>query len=449
MPVLRVLLVDRWQKREDIGVVTEALAINGGSKTVPDGLVQEWPPITEEDRKAVLAVLDSGHLHGAGAPQVLALQKEWADYCGVKHCLVTNSGTSALHMALAGAGVQPGDEVIVPAYTYWATAAAVLHHNAIPVFVDIEPETFCLDPELIEEKITANTKALLPVHVHGVPADMDAINGIASRHGLMVIEDAAQAHGATYKGRMAGSLAHAAGFSLNRGKNLTSGEGGLYTTDDDNAYEYGMMMREFGEVIVPGEKREYNAYALGWMYRPVEFCNAMARSQLRRLDEYNAQRREMAAYLDDALRSMDGCSPVASRPECQEVYWTYTFRLQPEELGLEYPPTVLRDAVERALLAEGVPVWQWQQMPVPAQDVFQSREGYGRGCPWTCRFGRQVEYRAEDYPRTVEFLATHLCLRGVWPPNDLGLMKLFVKGFEKVMAQAGDLVAVEAKEAAS
>ena len=429
--------------------MTEQLAVQGGPKAVPDGMVQAWPPITDEDRRAIVEALDSGHLHGASAPQAMALQEEWAEYVGVKHCLVTNSGTSALHMALAAAGVQPGDEVIVPAYTYWATAAAVLHHNAIPVFVDIESETFCLDPDLIEDKINGNTKALLPVHVHGMPADMDAINAIASRHGIAVIEDAAQAHGATYKGRKVGSLAHAAGFSLNRSKNLTSGEGGLYTTDDDGAYEYAMMMREFGEVIVPGREREYNAYALGWMYRPVEFCNAMARSQLRRLDDHNARRREMASYLDEALDSIDGCSPVASSADREQVYWTYVFRLAPEQLGLECSPVAFRDAVDSALLAEGVPVWQWQKMPVPAQDVFQSREGYGRGCPWTCRFGREVEYRAEDYPRTLEFLETHLCLRGVWPPNNLELMKLFVKGFGKVMAAAGDLAVAAEKEAIS
>ena len=420
--------------------MAEQLATKGGPKAVPGGMVKEWPPITDEDRSAVLGVLDSGHLHGTGAPQAAALQEEWAEYVGAKHCLVTNSGPSALHMALAAAGVQPGDEVIVPAYTYWATAAAVLHHNAIPVFVDIESDTFCLDPELVEDKLTENTKALLPVHVHGMPADMDAINAIGSRHGIAVIEDAAQAHGSAYKGRKVGSLAQGAGFSLNRSKNLTSGEGGLYTTDDDRAYEYASMMREFGEVIVAGREREYNAYTLGWMYRPVELCNAMARSQLRRLDDYNAQRREMASYLDEALSSLDGCSPVASLPDREQVYWTYVFRLTPQDLGLDCPPAAFRDVVEGALLAEGVPVWQWQKMPVPAQDVFQSREGYGRGCPWTCRFGRQIEYRAQDYPRTLEFLETHLCLRGVWPPNDLELMKLFAKGFEKVMAGAASLV---------
>jgi dTDP-4-amino-4,6-dideoxygalactose transaminase len=429
--------------------MADALAVNGGERAVPEGAVEEWPPITDEDRRAVLAVFDSGHLHGTGAPQAMALQEEWAEYVGVKHCLVTNSGTSALHMALAAAGLQPGDEVIVPAYTYWATAAAVLHHNAIPIFVDMHPETFCIDPELIEEKITPNTRALLPVHVHGVPADMDAINAIASRHGIRVIEDAAQAHGAKYKGRRVGSLADAGGFSLNRSKNLTAAEGGLYTTDDDQAYEYAKMMREFGEVIVPGQTREYNAYTLGWMYRSVEFTNAFARSQLRRLDDHNGQRREMAAYLDEALSVLPGVSPAICPPDREPVHWTYVVKFDPHQLGLDCSARQFRDAVEPALLAEGVPIWYWQQMPVPAQDVFQTRQGYGRGCPWSCRFGRPVEYRAEDYPRTLEFLDTHICLRGVWPPNDVDLMKLYVKGFEKTMAAARDLVAAGETEAVS
>jgi len=429
--------------------MAEKLAINGGPRSVPEGLEQAWPPITEEDRQAVLAVMDSGHLHGTGAPQALALQEEWAEYVGAKYCLVTNSGTSALHMAMAAAGVEPGDEVIVPAYTYWATAAAVLHHNAIPVFVDIELETFCLDPALIEEKISEHTRAIMPVHVHGMPADMDAINAIARKHSLVVIEDAAQAHGAEHKGRKVGTLGDGAGFSLNRSKNLTACEGGLYTTDDEAAYEYARLMREFGEVIVPGRPREYNAYALGWMYRSIEFANAFARSQLRRLDEYNAQREEMAGYLNRALARIPGTEPVACPTERKPVYWTYVLELRPDQLGLDCSPRVFREAAEAALQAEGVEVGQWQRMPVPAQDVFQAGKGYGKGCPWTCRFGRQVEYRGEDYPRTLEFLDRHTCLRGVYPPNGRELMEHYVRGFEKVMAQPSALMKIAAERTAA
>jgi len=421
--------------------MAQQLAIEGGPGTVPDGMVKSWPPITEEDKQAVLAVMDSDHLHGTGAPQAIAFQEEWAKYVGAKYCLVTNSGTSALHMALASAGIKPGDEVIVPAYTYWATAAAVLHHNAIPVFVDIELETFCLDPDRIEEKIGEHTRALLPVHIHGMPADMDRINEIASRHQLLVIEDACQAHGAEYKGRKTGVLAHAAGFSLNRSKNLTACEGGLYTTDNEEFYQYAARMREFGEVILPGRPREYNAYTLGWMYRTIEFANAFGRSQLRRLDQHNAQRREMAEHLNRELARIPGVSPVACPPDRNPCYWTYVVEFRPEQLGLEVPVNEFRRSAESALRAEGVPISQWQHVPVPAQDVFQTMEGYGRGCPWTCRFGRKIEYRGEDYPNTLRFLERHSCLGGVYPPNTMELMALYVQAFEKVMARASDLPA--------
>ena len=429
--------------------MAETLAVNGGPREVPEGMVKSWPPITEADKQAVLAVLDSGHLHGTGAPEAKAFQKEWAEYCGVKYALVTNSGTSALHMAVAAAGLQPGDEVILPAYTYWATAAAVLHHNCIPVFVDIELESYCMDPALVEEKITERTKALMPVHVHGMPADMDAIDEVAKRHKLVVLEDAAQAHGAEYKGRKVGGMGDAAGFSLNRSKNLTACEGGIYTTNDESAYQYATMMREFGEVIDPDKRREYNAYTLGWMYRPIEFANAFGRSQLRRLNEYNEQRREMGGYLNEALGAIPGVRPAASPAGRKQVYWTYVLELLPEELGLDCPKRAFREAAEAALRAEGVNVAQWQLMPVPAQDVFQDMKGYGRGCPWTCRFSRPVEYRGEDYPRTLEFLEGHACLSGVYPPNDLALMKHYVRAFEKVMGSPHEVLKAAEQRAAS
>jgi dTDP-4-amino-4,6-dideoxygalactose transaminase len=420
--------------------MAEKLAVDGGTRVVPENMVKSWPPINDDDKQAVLAVMDSDSLHGTGAPQAVAFQNEWAEYVGARYCLVTNSGTSALHMAVAAAGLRPGDEVIVPAYTYWSTAAAVLHHNCIPVFADIELETFCLDPTEIEGKITDHTRALLPVHVHGMPADMDPINAVAKKHGLLVLEDACQAHGAEYKGRKTGVLGDAAGFSLNRSKNLTACEGGLYTTDNEVFYKYASRMREFGEVIVPGQRREYNAYTLGWMYRAIEFANAFGRSQLRRLDQHNAQRTEMAEFLNRELAQIPGVEPVARPADRKPVYWTYFLNFRPDQLGLDVPLNDFRQAAEAALQAEGVPVFQWQRMPVPAQDVFQTGEGYGKGCPWNCAFGRKVEYRGEDYPKTLRFLESHSCVGGVYPPNTLELMKLYVAAFEKVLSKGGDLL---------
>ncbi|MCK5461737.1 MAG: aminotransferase class V-fold PLP-dependent enzyme, partial [Bacteroidales bacterium] len=205
--------------------MSEKLAVNGGNKTVPDGLQKSWPPINQDDIDAVVAVLNKGVLWGPMEEQVIGLQEDFARYIGAKHALVVNSGTAALHAAVVAAGIGPGDEVITPAYSFWATAQAVLAHNGIPVFVDIDPDSMNMDPSKIEEKITEKTKALMPVHVHGLCADMDPINDIARKYNLRVIEDAAQAAGATYKGKSAGILGDVAGFSLNGSKNLPAGEG--------------------------------------------------------------------------------------------------------------------------------------------------------------------------------------------------------------------------------
>jgi len=426
------------------------LAIKGGPKTVRDGMVKSWPVITQEDKDAVLAVFDSGHLHGTSAPQALALQKEWAEYCGVKYAVVTNSGTSALHMALAAAGIAPGDEVICPAFTFWATAAAVLHQNAIPVFVDIDPKTFTIDPALIEAAITDHTRALLPVDIHGMPCDYDPVFEIARRHDLVVIADACQAHGATYKGKKTGAIADGTAFSTNRSKNLSSGEGGLYTTDNDDYYAIASRMREFGEVILPDTIREYNAFSLGWMYRALEWTNAFCRSQLKHLDERNAIRKEFAGYLNEQLKQIPGVEPPYCPTEREPVYFSYVVEFCPDQVGLETPAGEFKNAVIKALRAEGIGLGQWQTRPVPGQDVFLKRVGYGKGCPWICRWGREVTYRGEDYPRTIEFIASHSYLQGVYPPNTMELMKLYVEGFRKVLGRAKEVVeAAGEKEGAS
>jgi len=253
--------------------MSKKLAIQGGAATVPAGLekssfpteasqgqVCSWPIITEEDITAVTNVLRRGIIWGFHAPEVSALEKEWADYNGVRYCVATNSGTSALHMAVAAGGVEPGDEVITPALSFLASATCILHHNAIPVFVDIDPLTFNIDPEKIKTKITGKTKAVIAVHLHGLCCDMDEINRIAKKHNLAVIEDAAQAHGAAYKGRKAGTLGNMAAFSLQESKNLTCGEGGLFITDDEDIFERATMVGRFGELVKRGIKRTYIIY---------------------------------------------------------------------------------------------------------------------------------------------------------------------------------------------
>jgi len=417
------------------------LAIFGGPKTVPSGMVKTWPPLTQADRKAVMSVFDSNILHGTSAPQALALQEEWAKYVGVKYCLVTNSGTSALHMAIASAGIGPGDEVIVPAFTYWSSAAAVLHQNAIPVFADIEPKIFCIDPAKVEEQITNRTKAIMPVHIHGMPCDMGPIMKIAKKHNLLVIGDACQAHGAKYKNKMVGSIEDAAAFSTNRSKNLSSGEGGLFTTNKEDYFNVAKMLREFGEVVVQDKEREYNAYGLGWMYRSHEFVNAFCRTQLKRLPRYNARRKEFAEFLTAKLANIPGVKGPYTPKDREPVYFSYIVKFCPQEVGLDVSAERFKTAAQKVLAAEGISLGQWQTRPVPAQSVFQEKKGYGKGCPWSCSFyGHQIKYRGKDYPETVKFIAEHAYLAGVHPPNTLALMKRYVEGFKKVMAQAKDIV---------
>ncbi|MBT3286075.1 MAG: DegT/DnrJ/EryC1/StrS family aminotransferase [Victivallales bacterium] len=416
------------------------LAILGGPRTVPAGTMQTWPPLTQEDRDAVMAVFDSNILHGTSAPNAVALQEEFADFLGVKHCLVTNSGTSALHMAIAALGIGPGDEVILPAFTYWSSAAAVLHHNAIPIFVDIDPISFSLDPDKIEAAITDRTKAIMPVHIHGMPTDMDAIMAVARKHKLLVVGDACQAHGAAVNGRKVGTIEDTCGFSTNRSKNLSSGEGGFFVTNNEDAYRVADKLRQFGEVVVHGEDREYNAYGLGWMYRQHEFVNALCRSQLKHLPENNATRQKFAHFLTDSLASIPGLRGPTTPAGREPVYFSYIVKFLPEELGLDLPVPVFKAAVQKMLAAEGVSMGQWQRVPVPAQSVFQDMQGYGKGCPWTCGFyGKQIQYRGEDFPETIKFIAEHSYLAGVYPPNTMALMELYVEGFRKVMGRPEEI----------
>src|SRR5262245_41279705 len=194
---------------------------------VPDSLKRRWPDIRPEDMAAVQAVLERGVLGGVGAPEMTALETEWAAFVGRSDCLLFNSGTAAIHAALYGIGIEPGDEVITTAYTFAGTWQPILHQGAMPVFVDIDPRTYNLDPRRVEAAITQRTRAIIAVHIGGLPADLDEILAIAERHGLAVIEDACQAHGATYRGRQVGSYGVVGCYSLNSSKILSGGEGGL------------------------------------------------------------------------------------------------------------------------------------------------------------------------------------------------------------------------------
>jgi dTDP-4-amino-4,6-dideoxygalactose transaminase len=422
------------------------LAVNGGKKTVDKNLQKAWPPIMQEDIDAVVSVLKRGVLWGPMEEEVLGLQKEFADYTGAKHALVVNSGTAALHACVVAAGIGPGDEVITPAYSFWATSQAALAHNGVPVFVDIDPVTMNMDPKKIAEKITDRTKALLPVHVHGLCADMDAINKIAKEHNLRVIEDAAQAAGAYYKGKSAGTLGDIAGFSLNGSKNLPAGEGGIVTTNDDELIDRARKMAMFGEKAIPrGQIRLYDAEIMGFNYRNNEMADALCRSFLRRYGKLQADRAKNCEYLSGELAKIKGVKPPFAPEGYTHAWHLYKVKLYPEELGIkDIHPKRFRWAVQKALFEEGVDVFEWHNMPVPSQKVFRNKAAFGKGCPWNCQHvsekSRNMKYDGFDYPVCVDMFDRSFCVKPIYPPNGLDLMGQIAEAFRKIFDNLDEVI---------
>jgi dTDP-4-amino-4,6-dideoxygalactose transaminase len=433
----------------------DTLALRGGTPVVPKQLHVRWPVITAEDKAAVRAALDSGIVSGPYAPQVKALEEEWARYCGVRHALATNSGTAALHTAVAAGGIGTGDQVITTAFTFLATALAVLQNNAVPVFVDIDPRTYNIDPDKIEERITARTRAVIPVHIHGCPADMDRILAVARKHRLLVIEDAAQAHGSTYKGKKVGGLGDMGIFSFQASKNLPAGEGGMFVTNREELKERANRFRMFGEDVRESDKqafdparpldgvREYNSLMMGWMYRSNEMTAALVRSQLLRLDDSLAHTRRNAAYLTEHLAKIPGIRPPYIPPECTSGFYQYRLRLDPQAVGVTLPVKEFRLKLLAALGAEGVEASLWQTVPVPGQTLFQERTGYGLGCPWRCPFGEEVTYDLDEYPETRKLLEDSLVIGShSFPlfPQPAALMVKYVEAFQRVFANLDQLL---------
>lgn len=253
------------------------------------------PFIGEAEKQAVMQVLDSGML--AQGPVTAQFEERFAQLCGVKHAIATTSGTTALHVALLAHGIGAGDEVITTPFTFIASANSILFTGAKPVFVDIEADTFNLNPALIEKAITPRTKAIMPVHLYGYVCDMDALQAIASKRGLVIIEDACQAVGAAFKGKRAGSFGTGA-FSLYATKNVMSGEGGMITTNDDAVAEQCKLIRNHGM------KRRYYHEMLGYNFRLSDLHAVIGLAQLDRLDGFTEQRRKNAAYLNAHIESV-------------------------------------------------------------------------------------------------------------------------------------------------
>ncbi|MFD7977966.1 DegT/DnrJ/EryC1/StrS family aminotransferase [Streptomyces sp. NPDC059071] len=421
------------------------LAAFGGTAAVPrDRRHVDWPLVEDEDRKAVLDALDGARLvsNSDGANPVSTLEERWARHFGHEHCVAVSTGTAALSLALAALGVGPGDEVIVPAMSFIATGLAPVHQMAVPVFADIDPVTFTIDPDDIERRITDRTRAIIPVHLHGAPADMDRITDIARRHGLAVVEDAAQAPGATHRGRPVGSIGDAGAFSLQATKNIpTCGEGGLLVTGDAGLAEAVRKGRQFGEVIEAGRDRDYISYGLGWNHKMNALQAAFTDAQLARFDDYESMRQRNVTEFLGRLAQLPGLRVPTALQDTTHAWHILRFRFDPAAFGLDgVRPEALRSALRRLLRAEGVPMSQYQLMPLPDQKVFVDRVGFGSGYPWTVT-GAPAPVKGEGYPVTRAVIADSLTLqKRHLHPGSGELLRLYADAFEKVWANR-DMVA--------
>jgi perosamine synthetase len=376
------------------------LAINGGIKVRAKPWLDNFTT-GEEEKAAFMRVMNSGYLslfEGShtpdkpfafeGGPEVQAFEKEWCDFYGIKHAVSVNSATSGLFAAIGALRLGYGDEVIVSPYTMTACALAPMIYGAIPVFADIDPETGCLDPDSIEERITSRTRGILVVHQFGFPADMDRIMALARMHNLSVIEDCAQAHGAKYKGRYVGTIGDIGVYSLNVNKTIQVGEGGVcITNNSDLAYRL-QLIRNHGEAVVGPAGYEDIVNIAGFNYRMTETSAAIAREQLKKLPSLNERRLELVWQLKKGLANFDFLRPLGGQDSCNScscsaeerclsTYYVFPIRFLSEVAGLE------RKQFIEALNAEGMQFYQGYTRPLYLQPVYQQRKLFKHGYPFS------------------------------------------------------------------
>lgn len=431
----------------------DTLALLGGAPAIQGGF-KPFNTIGEEELAAATQVIRSGVLSayiGApgeafmGGPRVRAFEAQAAEYFGVKHAIAVNSWTSGLIAAVGAIGLEPGDEVITTPWTMVATATAILQWNGIPVFADIEPGSFNIDPASVEKLIGPRTRAIMAVDIFGQSADMRALRDIATRHGLKLLSDTAQAPGATYHGEYAGTLADIGGYSLNYHKHIHCGEGGILVTNDDRYARRLRLIRNHAEAVIDSSEPDELCNMLGFNFRLGEIEAAIAGEQLRKLKANIEGRQRAVAEFDAGLAGLPGLTTPKVNPGSTHVYYIYGMTLDPARLG------VPRDRLVAALRAEGVPGLISGYQNVHLYPLFQQRIAYGTGgFPWTSPYsGREIRYDRGICPvaerlHAETFLGINICL------NDYSAedVRRVVAAFRKVWGQLDALRAAPEKKAA-
>ena len=386
------------------------LALHGGTpvRTTP---FSAWPVYGEAEETRLLRALRSGLWGRLDGAEVAEFEARFAAAHGCTHGIAVANGTVSLRIALLAAGIRGADEVIVPAYTFVSTATAVIEANAVPVFADIDLRTFNLDPAAVAAAVTPRTRAIIPVHFAGQPADMDALMAVAREHDLAVIEDAAHAHGASWRGRPAGSLGDMASFSFQSSKNMTAGEGGIITTNDDRLAAACRSIHNCGRVE---GGIWYEHHVISGNHRLSELQGAVLNAQLDRLEEQTATRDRNGTTLAAQLAELPGLHPQQRPAACtRHSYHLFMLRLDPAAFGAP------RDKVVAALAAEGIPCSGGYGFPLPQQPLFRNK-AFG---PYLAGVSERLDYTAQTFPHS-ELLCRDAC---IWlgqslllgPPSDV------------------------------
>ena len=415
----------------------DKLAIQGGPRTI-DYTFKKYNSIGDLELTAATEVIQSGILsqflgsHSEdfyGGQKVKQFEADCQDYFGVKHAITVNSWTSGLIAAIGALDINPGDEIIVPPWTMCATATAVLHWNAIPIFADIEPDTFNIDPISVSRNISSKTKAILAVDIFGHSADMTALKKIADEHNLMLISDTAQSPRASYKGKHAGTLADIGGFSLNYHKHIHTGEGGIIVTNDSNLAERMYLIRNHAEAAVKGMGINNISNMVGYNFRLGEIECAMGIEQLKKLESFVLSRQNSAKKIIEGIKTLKGIKVPTIKNNCSHVFYILGLVLDLDILGTS------RQKIFDALVAEGLQGLISGYANIHMLPIFQKKIAYGsKGFPWSADFSRQdVNYSkgicpvAEDLHDNT-FLGYEMCLHDL-SDDDINLI---INAFHKV-----------------
>ncbi|UOQ49815.1 DegT/DnrJ/EryC1/StrS family aminotransferase [Gracilibacillus caseinilyticus] len=414
---MRWLRTDFLQKPLDFPseeMVFESLAYFGGEPVLPyDNRKTNFPYITKED---VMQMLIS--IQHEPNNVINEFAEKYRKYVGANYAIPTASGTSSLHLALVGAGVKPGDEVIIPNFTFIATAQAVVAAKAIPVFTDIDPDSYCMDVSQVEALITDQTKAIMPVHVHGLPADLPALQQICDKYELKLVEDASHAHSASIHEQICGSIGDAAGQSLMADKNFpVGGEGGMAFFKKEEDYHRALAFLEDSGID----------YSMSWI------AAAFGVSQLERLAYYDAVRARNAKLLSDALEKTELFSPPYVPDGFNHSYNMYRIKLNPAKKGLDdLEDYKVKEAIQQLIMEEGVFAREWQNRPIPGHLPFQNKKGFGNQYPF-CLSDTDRKYQIEDYPNTLAMFRNTLTIcRELRSPIEYERIQSYALAFQKI-----------------